>query len=103
MIYVYPTFKDMKNLNAYEYLCLLAIHKYLNTIFNNEELYSCIKLSLEISQQVFQHGPWMAHHIHDTNHGAFTNDALCAKNINLSPSNKQLKLHDSWFINAQDK
>ncbi|CAG8712157.1 6599_t:CDS:2, partial [Dentiscutata heterogama] len=25
--------------------------------------YSCIKLSLEILQQVFQHGPWMARHI----------------------------------------
>ncbi|CAG8712410.1 10780_t:CDS:2, partial [Dentiscutata heterogama] len=56
---------DMKNLNAYEYLRLLAIYKYLNTIFNNEESYSCIKLSLEILQQVFQRGPWIARHIRE--------------------------------------
>ncbi|CAG8744627.1 13827_t:CDS:2 [Cetraspora pellucida] len=52
--------KDVKNMNAYEYLCFLAVHKYLTAIFNHEELHSRIKLSLEISQQVFQYGPWMA-------------------------------------------
>ncbi|CAG8757606.1 8460_t:CDS:2, partial [Racocetra persica] len=48
--------KDMKNMNAYEYLHLLAMHKYLAAIFNHEELYSRVKLSFEISQQVFQRG-----------------------------------------------
>ncbi|CAG8696975.1 6935_t:CDS:2 [Cetraspora pellucida] len=49
--------KDIKNINAYEYLCLLTVHKYLTAIFNNyEEFQSYIKLSFEISQQVFQHG-----------------------------------------------
>ncbi|CAG8837497.1 30298_t:CDS:2, partial [Racocetra persica] len=47
--------KDMKNMNAYEYHCLLAVHKYLAAIFNHEESHSRVKLSLEISQQVFQH------------------------------------------------
>ncbi|CAG8759815.1 833_t:CDS:2, partial [Cetraspora pellucida] len=55
--------KDMKNMNAYEYLHLLAVHKYLAVIFNHEESHSHIKLSLEISQQVFQRGSWMACHI----------------------------------------
>ncbi|CAG8612653.1 11793_t:CDS:2, partial [Dentiscutata heterogama] len=31
------------------------MHKYLAAIFNHKESYSCVKLSLEISQQVFQH------------------------------------------------
>ncbi|CAG8539920.1 7960_t:CDS:2 [Cetraspora pellucida] len=46
--------KDVKNMNAYEYLHFLAVHKYLTAIFNHEESHSRIKLSLEISQQVFQ-------------------------------------------------
>ncbi|KAF0382062.1 hypothetical protein F8M41_012011 [Gigaspora margarita] len=57
--------KDMKNMNAYEYLHFLAVHKYLTAIFNHKELYSCIDLSFEISQQVFQHGPWIARHIRE--------------------------------------
>ncbi|CAG8768361.1 33889_t:CDS:2 [Gigaspora margarita] len=36
--------KNMKNMNAYKYLRLLAMHKYLIAIFNNEESYSCIDL-----------------------------------------------------------
>ncbi|CAG8650882.1 9944_t:CDS:1 [Dentiscutata heterogama] len=57
--------KDVKNMNAYEYLRFLAVHKYLTAIFNHEESHSRIKLSLEISQQVFQRGPWMACHIRE--------------------------------------
>ncbi|CAG8681634.1 17040_t:CDS:2, partial [Dentiscutata heterogama] len=43
--------KNMKSINAYEYFCLLTVYKYFNTIFNNEESHSYIKLSLEISKQ----------------------------------------------------
>ncbi|CAG8460562.1 868_t:CDS:2 [Cetraspora pellucida] len=50
--------KDVKNMNAYEYLYFLAVHKYLTAIFNHKESHSRIKLSLEILQQ-------MAHHIHE--------------------------------------
>ncbi|CAG8469979.1 6700_t:CDS:2 [Scutellospora calospora] len=46
--------KNMKNMNVYEYLHLLVMHKYLAAIFNHEESYSCVKLSLEISQQDVQ-------------------------------------------------
>ncbi|CAG8849097.1 44318_t:CDS:2, partial [Gigaspora margarita] len=43
--------KNMKNMNAYEYLCYLAVHKYLTAIFNHEEPYSYIDLSYKILQQ----------------------------------------------------
>ncbi|CAG8647591.1 14551_t:CDS:2 [Cetraspora pellucida] len=68
--------KDMKNMNTYEYLCLLAMHKYLATIFNYKESHSHVKLSLEISQQVFQHGPWMACHICEWSKSWITTETL---------------------------
>ncbi|CAG8587066.1 33051_t:CDS:2 [Racocetra persica] len=57
--------KDMKNMNTYEYLCLLAVHKYLAAIFNHEESHSRVKLNLEILQQVFQRGLWIARYIRE--------------------------------------
>ncbi|CAG8464062.1 1376_t:CDS:2 [Cetraspora pellucida] len=68
--------KNTKNINAYEYLRLLAVYKYLNTIFFHEELQSRIELSFEISQQVFQHGPWMARHICEWSKRWITTGAL---------------------------
>ncbi|CAG8766094.1 2216_t:CDS:1, partial [Racocetra fulgida] len=68
--------KDTKNMNAYEYLRLLAVHKYLNAIFSHEELQSRIELSLEISQQVFQRGPWMARCIREWSKSWITTRAL---------------------------
>ncbi|CAG8797294.1 23874_t:CDS:2, partial [Racocetra persica] len=48
------------HMNAYEYLRHLAVHKYFTNFFDYEKPQSRIELSLEISQQVFQCGPWMA-------------------------------------------
>ncbi|CAG8729839.1 24487_t:CDS:2 [Gigaspora margarita] len=68
--------KDMKNMNAYEYLHFLAMHKYFTAIFNHEEPYSRIDLSHKISQQVFQHGPWMAHRIREWSKSWITTEIL---------------------------
>lgn len=68
--------KDMRNMNAYEYLRLLAVHKYLAAIFNHEESHSRVKLSLEISQQVFQRGPWMARRIREWSKSWITTETL---------------------------
>ncbi|CAG8737515.1 18028_t:CDS:2, partial [Racocetra fulgida] len=57
------TLNNMKHMNAYEYLRHLAVHKYLTKIFDYEKPQSHIELSLEISQQIFQRGPWMARRI----------------------------------------
>ncbi|CAG8837649.1 3752_t:CDS:2, partial [Gigaspora margarita] len=68
--------KDIKNMNTYEYFHLLAMHKYLIVIFNNEEFSSHIDLSCEILQQVFQRSPWMAHHIHEWSKSWITTETL---------------------------
>ncbi|CAG8505885.1 7510_t:CDS:2, partial [Cetraspora pellucida] len=67
--------KNTKNMNAYDYLHLLAVYKYLNAIFFHEELQSRIELSLEISQ-VFQRGPWIAHRIRKWSKSWITTGAL---------------------------
>ncbi|CAG8718290.1 12281_t:CDS:2, partial [Cetraspora pellucida] len=76
--------KDTKNMNAYKYLCLLAVHKYLNAIFSHEELQSCIELSLEISQQVFQCGPWMAYHIREQEQRKYTQTLIDDEDVQSS-------------------
>ncbi|CAG8636711.1 2408_t:CDS:2, partial [Cetraspora pellucida] len=81
--------KDMKNMNTYEYLCLLAMHKYLAAIFNHEESHSHVKLSLKILQQVFQHGKDKALMISEfltKTHDHFTITFAEINELNLPPT-----------------
>ncbi|CAG8469748.1 3968_t:CDS:2 [Racocetra fulgida] len=55
------TLNNMKHMNAYKYLHHLAVYKYLTKIFDYEKLQTRIKLSLEISQQIFQHSLWIVY------------------------------------------